>query len=402
MRGIANSSNDRLNALLICPDAGLSQALQAASAAVAELNFVAVDEKYPDGATLASLAAQHGLDAIFLDVGQNRQAALALVTDLTERSTQLSVVGIDRSNDPETILHCLRAGAAEFLSSPFPANDVRQAVLRMMRRKGVEARPSAPKRGRILAFAPVKGGSGCTTLALNTALALRKETRGRVLLADLNLSAGIIAFLLRLKTGYNVIDALRHSSQLDEALWKSLVVEHGGIDVLAAPERPEPALIEPYPVQEMLDFCRTLYDYIVVDVGGVCEGVGMTVVSASDTVNLVCSVDMPALFLMRRTIPLLEEMGRSRDQLNVLVNRLERRSELSPADMEKIFRASVQATFPEDAAAVQRAHRDGSALSDSSDLARSVRKFAQNVAGKRPQSESKPLGAALKQLWGGA
>jgi Flp pilus assembly CpaE family ATPase len=105
--------------------------------------------------------------------------------------------------------------------------------------------------------------------------------------------------------------------------------------------------------------------------------------------------------MMRRTIPLLEEMGRSRDQINVLVNRVERRSDLSTEDMEKIFRASVHSTFPEDASSVLRAQREGALLTESSDLGKSVRRFARGVIGAKPKEAAGALGA-LRQLWGGA
>ncbi|MEZ5391827.1 MAG: hypothetical protein R2724_02880 [Bryobacterales bacterium] len=121
----------------------------------------------------------------------------------------------------------------------------------------------------------------------------------------------------------------------------------------------------------------------------------------ADSINLVCSTDMPSLFMMRRTIPLLEEMGRSRDQINVLVNRVERRADISSEDMEKIFRASVHATFPEDSGSVLRAQREGALLNDSSDLGKAITRFARSILGAKPKQVAGAFGA-LRQLWGGA
>jgi pilus assembly protein CpaE len=373
--------------------------LKSARGSVGQLDIVEEVSSY-SGAT-AQLGRVASLDAVLLDVGSDRAQALALLKGLLEAGPELSVIGLHRSNDPETILQCLRAGAAEFLSSPFPAQDLRQAVLRIAKRRSVQIRPAATRRGKLLAFAPVKGGSGSTTLACSVAYQIRKETQHRVLLADLSLSAGVIGFLLRLKSQYTVIDALRHSNQLDEALWKSLVVEHRGVDVLVAPDRPEPALIEAYPVEAVLEFARSLYDFVIVDLETICDSLGMIAVNAADQIHLVCSPDMPSLYLMRCTIPLLEEMGRSRDQIRVLVNRLHRRSELSIEDMERIFRAGVAATFPEDTTGVERAQREGSTAAESSDLGRSARRYVADLLGKKP----KPVGGALgafKNLLGGA
>ena len=388
-----------VKALLVCPDPGLAQALRPAAAAAPQLVLGSLVSAYPSGTSLLEQLA--GFEALALDVGSDRKAALALLKTVIESRPDVAVIALARSNDPEMILQCLRSGAAEFLSSPFPPNDLRQAVHRIARRRSSEEAPAAARRGRLVVFAPVKGGAGATTLAANVAYAIKRESSSRVLLADMHLAAGIVAFLLRLQTPYSVLDALRHSSQLDDALWKSLVVSHEGMDILAAPERPEPALIEPFPAEEMFEFCRSLYDYVVVDLGSICEGVGLTAASAADSINLVCSTDMPSLFMMRRTIPLLEEMGRSRDQVNVLVNRFERRSELSTEDMEKIFRASVHTSFPDDVPAVLRAQREGALLSESSELGKSVRRFVRTLIGAKPKETAGALGA-LRHLWGGA
>lgn len=397
MKGV----HSELRSVLIAPDATLSRAFVASASAASEIVLVASESAYATGTELAALLDQHAPDALLIDVASDRNAALGLVAAALEERPHLAVVALARSNDPEAILQCLRSGAAEFLAAPFPDADLRQAVRRMMGRRNVESEQAPLRRGRLLAFAPVKGGSGSTTIALNTALQIRKLTSGEVLLADLNLAAGVVGFLLRLKTSYTVIDALKHSGQLDRSLWKSLVVEYEGVDILPAPERPEPSLIEPYPVQEVLDFARTIYDWVVVDLGSLCEGAALAVASSADQVNLVCTTDMTSLFLMRRMIPLLEELGRRRDNINVLVNRVDRHSELSVGDMEKIFRASVHATFADDPAAVSRAQREGAALGEGSDLARNIKRFVQQTTGAADNRQERAFGSSLRQLWGG-
>ncbi|MEZ5391826.1 MAG: hypothetical protein R2724_02875 [Bryobacterales bacterium] len=259
-----------VKALLVCPDQGLAQALRPAVSAAPQLVLAEMLTAYPAPRTLTDKLS--GFDALALDVGSNRVEALALLKVALETRPEIAVIALARTNEPDTILQCLRLGASEFLSSPFPPNDLRQAVQRIGRRQTVAAQPSGARRGRLIVFAPVKGGAGATTLAANTAYAIQRESKSKVLLADMHLAAGIVAFLLRVQTPYSVLDALRHSSQLDDALWKSLVVSHEGVDVLAAPERPEPALIESFPAEEMFEFCRSCYDYVVADLGGICEG----------------------------------------------------------------------------------------------------------------------------------
>ena len=151
-----------------------------------------------------------------------------------------------------------------------------------------------------------------------------------------------------------------------------------------------------------MEFARSAYDYVVVDLGGVWEMPSLATLPLASTVYLVCAGDMPSLYLMRRSILMLEESGYSRDQMRILVNRIEKRSELTLADMEKIFRASVDATFPDDPQAVHRALRDGAMLADNSPLGKSIAHFAKGFSSVE-NSMAKPQGMrALKELLGGA
>jgi pilus assembly protein CpaE len=392
----------QLSGILICPDGDLKRQFQAALGGWGQrLAIVAELPDYPAARTLSEQLRQHPPDVLLIDVGTQRERALELLGKTGHEFPSLSVVALHRSNDPETILQCLRGGAAEFLSSPFPANDVGQALERMLRRKSLETRPPAAGRGRVFAFAPVKGGAGATTLVSSTAFQVKKRTSGKVLLADFHMTAGVAAFLLRINHPYSVLDALKHSSQLDPSLWGSLVGGRDGLDVLSAPERPEPALIEPYPVQEVLEYARSVYEYVLVDLGSVCDGISMATLAVADEIFMVCSCEMPSLFMMRRTLPLLEEMGHSRDHIHVLVNRVSRRSDLASGDMEKIFRAKVHSTFPTDTGAVMHALREGQAVAENSDLGKSIARLAEEIAGKQ-SSESKAFGiGVIKELLSG-
>jgi pilus assembly protein CpaE len=255
--------------------------------------------------------------------------------------------------------------------------------------------------GRLIVFAPVKGGSGATVLAANVTHQVRSLVKGPVLLTDFDITSGVLSFMLRISHQYNVTDALTNADQMDRTLWASLVVEQDGLDYLLSPERPEPAHIERYPVQDLLEFAPSIYEVVVVDLGGVCEPMSMATLSAAQEIHLVCTSDLPSLYMMRRTIPLIEELGYGRDQIHVIVNRVPRRPELSQADMEKIFRASVHVTFPDEPAAVQKVLREGEPVAAGTDLRRAINKFVRDTIGKPTEEQGGTLGVrALKELLG--
>ena len=98
------------------------------------------------------------------------------------------------SYDSDAILRSLRSGASEFLYAPFDVQTQNDAVARLRRLlQPGPAERSEP--GSIVAFSSAKPGSGASTLAAQTAFALRRTTSQRVLLADFDLMGGMIAFL---------------------------------------------------------------------------------------------------------------------------------------------------------------------------------------------------------------
>ncbi len=133
----------------------------------------------------------------------------------------------------------LRAGAGEFLHAPFdlsqPARSDRAPASVVFARGS--SRIGDRPRGCFLGS--TKPGSGASTIATQTAFFLQRLTSKRwILLADFDLTGGTIGFYLQeLSHNYSrsLVDALQHAEHLDLALWNSLTVNYGGVDILPAP-----------------------------------------------------------------------------------------------------------------------------------------------------------------------
>ncbi len=105
------------------------------------------------------------------------------------------------------------------LSPPFES----AAVLEALRRIGDQVQqnpPSYESTDSVFAFLPAKAGSGATTIAVNTSLAIARMKDTKVLLADLDLNSGLVGFMLSLNdTPHSIVDAAENSADLDENLW---------------------------------------------------------------------------------------------------------------------------------------------------------------------------------------
>ena len=117
------------------------------------------------------------------------------------------VIALLDGNDPDLILRCLRAGAVEFLIHPFTVEQVDAAFAKLGRLQGsgeLQIREPA----KLFAVMPAKGGCGGTTLAANLAFQMKRLGAKRVLLADMDMLAGVLSFVLKIKSIYTLPDAL--------------------------------------------------------------------------------------------------------------------------------------------------------------------------------------------------
>ena len=396
MASYAIKTGAELTALLICPNRALAQQFTTTLADNKTFNILADVKNYPTPQALDMRVRQLRPDLILLDLSSSLDTALGLMPYITSFRPTVHIIGLHLTSEAEIIMRSLRAGATEFLCSPFDLATQNTVMARVLRLRETEER-TQPQRGQLIAFVGAKAGYGATTLAYNTAYALRAANR-KVLLADFDLLGGTISFALKLNHNYSLLDGIRHSDQLDTALWNALIGNAGGLDVMPAPDKPEAMTFEGHRVHEVLEYARVMYELVVVDLPSAYERISIATLGDADQVFIVCTPELPSLHMTRKCITFLDQMGFSRDRFRVLVNRTTRRDELSREDMEKVFNFPVYFGFPDDYQTVHRALTAGRPAPPNCDLGRQVTRFSQTLAPVENADGKKKKGVSLMNL----
>jgi len=297
-------------------------------------------------------------------------------------------VGLHTHNDSDAILQSLRAGATEFLAAPFELASQRDAIARLRRLCGPET-PSESGAGHVIAFSSAKPGSGASTLATQTAFALRRLTGQRILLADFDLTGGTIGFYLKLSHNYSVVDALQHAEHLDPTLWSSLAVSHGGLDILPSPAAPYAEPIDGGRLRLLIDYARQFYDWVILDLPTVFSQISLTALAECEHAYLVTTSELPSLHLTRKAMGMISQIGFPRERFEVLVNRVERRDDIGAANLEKLFNCPVHASLPNDYFSLHRVVTLGQPLGPEGELGKASEKLAAGMCsavdeGKKP------------------
>src|SRR4030095_2481961 len=206
-----------------------------------------------------------------------------------------------------------------------------------------------------------KGGTGCTTLAVNLALTLHNEDT-RVVLVDGNLQFGDVAVFVNEQGKNTIVDLAPRAEELDPEIVEEVMVKHAasGIHILAAPSRPEHAeKVSSAQFSAVLEYLRQIYSYVVVDTASLLTDVNLAAIDVSDLIVLVTTQDIPAIKNCRLFLDLSQTMGIDRNRIIFTMNRYDKRINITPERIAENLKQEVSAVIPLDEATVMKAVNRG-------------------------------------------
>ena len=179
----------------------------------------------------------------------------------------------------------------------------------------ISSRTSAP----IVAFFSAKGGSGLTTLAVNTSAALARTYPRQVLLMDLSAPFGHAALFSDLIATGSIASAAKAApADFDKVLRQHIVYHRSGMGVLPGTLRPEEVdLMTGDLTGRVLDIVVSWQRVIVVDLGTSLAEAALAVIERAECLVVVVPPEIAAMTDARRSLAVF------RDIMNVPDNRIE-------------------------------------------------------------------------------
>jgi pilus assembly protein CpaE len=350
---------------------------------------------YPVRHQLADLLRPE-YDVCFLDASSDTETALALIPELHRTHAKLPVIAILAGSSTDLVLRCLRAGASDFLIQPFTEEQVDGAIQKINRLQ--PSRQSA-SRGRVLCVMPAKGGCGASTIACNLAYQWKRLGSKDILLADLDPLAGTLSFLLKIKSNFSFMDALQRSGDIDGDLWKAMVVNRLGVDVLLAPETMIDGVSELSDANAIIDYARAAYDIVILDANGVYGDWNLTQANNCDELILVTTNELTSLQAVQRSLTYLEMNGVPRYKVKLVVNRYDKHVGLGRDVIATALHTDIYCFLPSDYEALQKSLMEGKQIPPASTLGKSLAGLADRLAGREETAKKSSSLASLKSLF---
>jgi pilus assembly protein CpaE len=323
----------------------------------------------------------------------------------------VQVIILSVQGDQNYMRRAMLAGARDFLTKPPMGDELISAIRRAgamaqtERSKSVQI-PIAPvsgnvgsligyggPKGKIVTIYSPKGGTGCTTLAVNLAITLNNEDT-RVALVDGNLQFGDVAVFLNEQGKNTIIDLAPRAEELDPEIVEDVMLKHAasGLHVLAAPSRPEYAeRVSSNQFGKVLEYLRQMYAYVIVDTASHLTDATLAAIDVSDLIVLVTTQDIPSIKNCRLFLDLLQTLGIERDRILFIMNRYDKRINITPDRVTENLKQEVVSIIPLDEATATKAVNRGVPFvleSKNQPAARGVFSLAENVRARVAAQES--------------
>ncbi len=317
--------------------------------------------------------------------------------EISVRQPQTGIIIISVQDEPEYMRKAMSAGARDYLVKPFDSDELFKTIESVAERERLmwnnmpaEARPQTQKSqgtGKVFTIFSPKGGVGKSVITANLAVEVRKRTRARVLIVDLDLQFGDIALLLNVapKSTIAHIAELAPNPMDADFLEAHISDSSTGVRILAAPLKPEYAeVVTPQIVAQVLSVVKDLYDYVFIDTVPSFGAEVLEALDISDGVFLVVAPDFPALKNVTLGIAVMDTLNYTQDKVHLILNRSQSLSSIRLKDVEKGLQRNVLVEIPSDGEVVVGSVNRGQPLvlsNPSSPVAKAIGELAAMVIG---------------------
>ena len=266
-------------------------------------------------------------DLVITDVNMPNMNGLELTRRLRadHRTARIPVIMLSARKQADDVLTGYAEGADEYVPKPVEMAVLEAKIEVLLRRFRTTAGEAAVKRGgNVVLFIHGKGGVGCTTLAVNAAVALAATTIYRVTLLDLNLEFGNAPMLMNMTSPRTLADLAENAhEQLDEATFATyLEQDRSGVRVLAGCDVPERAELVTVPaVQQAIDHLQKQSDYVLVDAPASFSQQVLAALDVADGAVIVTAAHLPSLKATKQALEVLQKLSFPLERTVLVVNR---------------------------------------------------------------------------------
>jgi pilus assembly protein CpaE len=320
------------------------------------------------GKEAIQLTLETNPDVVLMDINMPDMDGIAATESIRQQMPSVQVVILSVQGDQNYMRKAMLVGARDFLTKPPMPDELFAAI----RRAGKMAREERSKsgvaysttqgsarqtttagtitRGKIIQVYSPKGGTGCTSIAVNLAVALHNDET-HVVIVDANFQYGDVAIFLNEQGKNTLLDLTPRVDELDAEILDSVLIKNAasGVHVLASPSRPEEAEnVNADQFSKLIRYLRNYYAYVIVDSSAYLTDITLAVMDVADLIVLIATQDIPSIKNSRLFLDLLNSLNISSDKIAFVMNKFDKRIAITSEKIGENLKQAVLAVIPLD------------------------------------------------------
>jgi pilus assembly protein CpaE len=222
----------------------------------------------------------------------------------------------------------IQSGGADWVSEIAPPQEITDIIARQ-RAKSTET-TSNGARPLVVTFVPSAGGVGNSTLAVETAVQLKKGSAGRqrrVCLVDMDFQASHVCDYLDIEPRLQIQEIASNPGRLDHQLFEIFISRHSsGLHVIAAPRgKFEPWKLDVSALDKLFGMIAANYDCILIDLPVTWFQWTAHIITASAGIVVTGLNTIPGLRQVAETLSAIRNTAGVDAEIRVALNRCEYR-----------------------------------------------------------------------------
>ncbi|HYG33548.1 MAG TPA: cellulose synthase operon protein YhjQ/BcsQ, partial [Clostridia bacterium] len=195
----------------------------------------------------------------------------------------------------------------------------------------------------------LRGGMGCSSMAVNLAIAWNQIWEKPTLVIDSVLNAGQIALMFNATPHHSWEDlADVQLNDIDTSVIETLTTSHpSGVKFIAAPSFPiatDSLSDDTWLVA--LEELRNIFEFIVIDTSHDFSNASIHMLNAADQVLLMLAPEMASIRASVCALNIYGKLGFSDEKISLVLNQVTPQSGIKQAQVEKVLKRQIGYTIP--------------------------------------------------------